>query len=120
MEFSREQIRSSIFVALKDQKTPQQTKLELDVAFGKSAPTVKCIKSWFKRFREGKTDMKDATRSGRPKSAVTDRNVEAVRKLVVADPNSTYRNIQGKVSIGSAAVNSILKKKLKCRKLVSR
>ena len=120
MEFSREQIRSSIFVAFKNNKTPQQAKVELDAALGKHAPKVWCIQNWYRRFRDGKADVKDEARSGRPKSAVTDKNVAAVREMVVADPNVTYRNIQGNVSIGSAAVNTILKKKLKCRKLVSR
>ena len=112
MEFSREQIRSSIFVAFKNNKTPQQAKVELDAALGKHAPKVWCIQNWYRRFRDGKADVKDEARSGRPKSAVTDKNVAAVREMVVADPNVTYRNIQGNVGIGSAAVNTILKKKL--------
>ena len=75
MGFSTEQIRSNIFVAFKNKKTPQQAKTELEVAFGKHAPKLRCIQNWYKRFRDGKADVKDATRSGRPKSAVTAENI---------------------------------------------
>jgi hypothetical protein len=40
---------------------------------------------WYERFKEGRKDVKDDERNGRPKTHRTDENVEKVRKLVRSD-----------------------------------
>ena len=109
-----------LYCFFENRKTRQEAKVVLDIAFGKSAPTVKCVRSWYKRFRDTKVDLKDAERSGRPMSAVINEKDDAVPEMVTLDSNATYKNIQAKVSVGSAAVNTILQEKLKCKKLVAR
>jgi hypothetical protein len=40
---------------------------------------------WHKRFKEGREDVKEDERSGRPETHWTEENVENVRKLVRSD-----------------------------------
>ena len=40
---------------------------------------------WHKKFQEGKADLKDAPRPGKPKSAATKANVAAVADLIKYD-----------------------------------
>lgn len=119
MKLSREQIRSNIFVQFKNNKTAREAKAELDMALGTSAPSRATVFNWYGRFRSGKQDVQDEARKGRPKSAVTAENIDAVKAMCDSDGNSTYTNIQGILNIGSHAVNVILKHELKGRKLVS-
>ena len=120
MQFSQEQIRSSIFLQFRNNKTTALAKAELDAAFGMSAPTVQCIRAWYKRFRDGCTTFKEKHRTGRPRTAVTTENIDATRAVVMRDPNATYSDVESTLSIGAAAANTILRKELSCRKLVCR
>ncbi|UYV80115.1 hypothetical protein LAZ67_18001739 [Cordylochernes scorpioides] len=40
---------------------------------------------WYKRFKDGRKSMADDSRSGRPLTSTTDRNIRQVRDLIVAD-----------------------------------
>ncbi|CAF1410283.1 unnamed protein product, partial [Rotaria sp. Silwood1] len=52
---------------------------ELATALGPNAPSYQTVARWAKRFREGKEDVNDDSRSGRPVSVLTDENIELVR-----------------------------------------
>ena len=41
-----------LYCFFENRKTRQEAKVVLDIAFGKSAPTVKCVRSWYKRYVE--------------------------------------------------------------------
>ncbi|GBM16164.1 hypothetical protein AVEN_126435-1 [Araneus ventricosus] len=47
------------------------------------------VNEWHKRFREGRTNIEDNPRSGRPSSSTADENVERVREIVRADRRIT-------------------------------
>ena len=47
-----------------------QTKQWLDKCYLDSAPSETTVKRWYADFKCGRTDTKDAERSGRPNSAV--------------------------------------------------
>jgi len=44
---------------------------------------------WYAHFRDGREDVKDDARSGRPLTARTDENVESVRRLLTEDSHTT-------------------------------
>ena len=120
MELSRIEIRSNIYVMFKHSKSTTQAKLEMVTALGTAAPSLRCIQSWYKQFREDRQSFEDKKRGGRPTTAVTVKNIDAVREMVTDNTNVSYVEIQSALKIGTAAANSILKKHLQCRKLVSR
>ncbi|CAF3108963.1 unnamed protein product, partial [Rotaria sp. Silwood2] len=50
----------------------------------------------------------DEPRAGRPRTAVTPENIEAVRELVNIDPHITYQQIEDTLQIGSTSTEIIL------------
>ncbi|CAH1968062.1 unnamed protein product [Acanthoscelides obtectus] len=59
-------------------------------------------------------------RVGAPKTAVTQENVDAVRKLIIEDRHVTYREIEASLNISKTSIQNNLHEELGVRKLVSR
>ena len=55
------------------------------------------IHNWFKRFKEGRKDLKEDKRSVRTRSNVNEENVEMLRKFIKKEPKSWYQ--RAKLSI---------------------
>ncbi|CAH1988640.1 unnamed protein product [Acanthoscelides obtectus] len=64
--------------------------------------------------------LSDDSRVGAPKTAVTQENVDAVRKLIIEDRHVTYREIEASLKISKTSTQKILHEELGARKLVSR
>ena len=62
------------------------------------------IFEWHKRFREGKEDMEDDPRSGRPTTSRTNENVERVKEKVRSDRRLTVRMIADELNMNSERV----------------
>jgi transposase len=60
---------------------------------------------WYARFREGREDVKDDARSGRPSTARIDKNVESVRRLLTEDCRTTLQMIADRLNIGKETVH---------------
>ncbi|CAH1986618.1 unnamed protein product [Acanthoscelides obtectus] len=65
-------------------------------------------------------DLSDDPRVGAPKTAVTQENVDAVRKLIIEDRHVTYREIEASLKISKTLIQKNLHEQLGVRKLVSR
>ncbi|CAF3706322.1 unnamed protein product [Rotaria sordida] len=63
------------------------------------------VKNWAKRFREGREDVSDDPRSGRPISVLTVENIECVRQVIEDDPYSTYEDIIVKTDLSRQKLN---------------
>jgi hypothetical protein len=57
----------------------------LTEAYGADARKTSSVFEWYKKFKEGREDVKDDERTGRPKTQRTDENMEKLRKLVHFD-----------------------------------
>jgi hypothetical protein len=64
-------------------KSTSETPQLLTEAYG--ADAMKSVFEWHKRFKEGRENVKDDERTGRPKTHWTGENVEKVQKLVCSD-----------------------------------
>ncbi|CAH1964776.1 unnamed protein product [Acanthoscelides obtectus] len=64
--------------------------------------------------------LSDDPRVGAPKTAVTQGNVDAVRKLIIEDRHVTYREIEASLKISKTSIQKNLHEELGVRKLVSR
>ncbi|KAL0829480.1 hypothetical protein ABMA28_004242 [Loxostege sticticalis] len=89
-------------------------------AFGDEAPSKSTIYRSFAEFQRGRDKLSDDPRQGRPKTAVTQENVDVVRKLIEEDRHVTYREIQATLDIGIRQIQIILHEQLGVKKLLSR
>ncbi|CAH2009862.1 unnamed protein product [Acanthoscelides obtectus] len=103
MELNREHFRAIIYYNLQRQLSQQEC-----------LPHQSTISCWYGELKRGRVSLSDDPRVGASKTAVTQENVDAVRKLIIEDRHVRYREIS-KISI-----QKILHEELGIRKLVSR
>ena len=63
---------------------------------------------WHRRFKEGREQVEDDRRSGRPSTSRTDENVERVRQKVRSDRRFTVRIIADELGMNSERVWRII------------
>ena len=51
------------------------------------------VQLWYNRFKEGREDINDDARTGRPSMSTSDENIEAVKKLILNNHRITIREI---------------------------
>ena len=58
---------------------------------------------WYKMFSEGREDVNDEERAGRPRTSTTDENIDEVKKMVLVNRRITVREVAEdlNISIGS-------------------
>ncbi|GBM86535.1 Putative uncharacterized protein FLJ37770 [Araneus ventricosus] len=78
------------------------------------AVSKKCVFEWFKRFRDGKEDVKDEPRSGRPPT--TPDNIERVQRILADDRRLSLRMIAEELNISLDSVGNIIHEHLQKRK----
>ncbi|CAH1974688.1 unnamed protein product [Acanthoscelides obtectus] len=120
MELNREHFLAIIYYNLQRQLSQQECLAELLSVFGNEAPHQSTISRWYGQFKRGRVSLRDDPRVGAPKTAVTQENVDAVRKLILEDRHVTYREIETSLKISKTSIKKILHEELGVRKLVSR
>ncbi|CAH2000323.1 unnamed protein product [Acanthoscelides obtectus] len=89
--------RAIIYYNLQRQLSQQECLAELLSVFGNEAPHQSTISRWYGEFKRGRVSLSDDPRVGAPKTAVTQENGDAVRKLIIEDKHVTYREIEAKL-----------------------
>ncbi|CAH1973066.1 unnamed protein product [Acanthoscelides obtectus] len=103
MELNREHFRAIIYYNFQKQLSQQECLAELLSVFGNEAPHQSTISHWYEEFERGRVSLSDDPRVGAPKTAVTQENVDAVRKLIIEDRHVTYREIETSMKIKQKA-----------------
>ena len=93
---------------------------EISTAFGPSCVSYDTVRRWKKKFESGVESIKNAPKSGRPKSASRKEIVSKIKEIIEGDARFTVRDIARKVGISLSTVHLILKKHLKVRKISAR
>ena len=94
--------------------------LRLMNAYGENAIKIQqSVYMWYKRFEEGKENIKDDQRSGR-QSVVTSSNVAAVKQLLDNDRRITIRDIVAKTDYSYSTVSGIIHNQLNMRRICAR
>ena len=93
---------------------------EISTAFGPSCVSYDTVRRWKKKFESGVESIKNASKSGRPKSASRKKIVSKIMEIIEGDARFTVRDIARKVGISLSTVHLILKKHLKVRKISAR
>ncbi|GFV15654.1 mariner Mos1 transposase [Trichonephila clavipes] len=79
-----------------------------------------CLSPEFKRFKDGRQDVEDDSRPGRPSTSKTDENVEKVACLIRSDRRLSIRAIAETVNINKECVRQILHDNLNMQKVCAK
>ena len=93
---------------------------EISTAFGPSCVSYDTVRRWKKKFESGVESIKNAPKSGRPKSASRKEIVSKIKEIIEGDARFTVRDIARKEGLSLSTVHLILKKHLKVRKISAR
>ena len=93
---------------------------KISTAFGPSCVSYDTVRRWKKKFESGVESIKNAPKSGRPKSASRKEILSKIKEVIEGDARFTVRDIARKVGISLSTVHLILKKHLKVRKISAR
>lgn len=88
----------------------------LQTVYGDSSLCRAAVFNWVKRFKEGREDVGDDARQGRPSTSRVDQNLARVPELVLADRHITQRMIANTLNNSKGSVQSILIEDLGMRK----
>ena len=75
---------------------------------------------WHWRFKEGREEVEDDHRSGRPSTSRTDKNVERVRQKVRSDRRLTVSMIADELGMNSESLWRIISEDLGMRKICAK
>ena len=116
----KDEIRAYIQARLKLGCSLKQLMTEISTADGPSCASYDTVRRWKRKFESGVESIKNATKSGRPKSASRIEIVFNIKEIIEGDDRFTVRDVARKVGISLSTVHLILKKHLKVRKISAR
>jgi histone-lysine N-methyltransferase SETMAR len=95
---------------------PKLTHDELHSVFGDQAPSYNTVAKWSRYFCEGREEIEDQPRPGRPVTETTFENIEEVRCLIDDDPHLTIDEIQVETGMSRGTIERIISDHLKLKK----
>ncbi len=112
--------RCIIWWLWKQGKKPTPIFQDLTVVFEEETYSLQGIKYWLHEFRSGRDKIEDMQRSGHPRSARTEENVEAVLEIVTNERRKRLHEIALEVDVSHTTVHRILRKDLNMRKKLAK
>jgi len=85
MNLENSDYRAMMFYDYKVGLKPQESHDRLTTAFANNAPGIPTVYKWFREFRCGRSSLDDGDRSGRPQTATTAVQEDAVAALIKED-----------------------------------
>jgi len=79
-----------------------------------------CLFEWHKRFKDGREEMEDDHRTGRPSISRTEENIQHLREKVGSDRRLTVTMIANELDINSERVRRIITEDLEMRKICAK
>nr|CAI5822273.1 unnamed protein product [Callosobruchus analis] len=101
--------RVAIKLMVKMGKKPIEIRQLLREMYGEKSMGKATVYTWIKRFSEGRTNVIDNERTGRPTTARTYNSVDKVKGLVQTNPRRTLRNMMFRMSISKGTIARILR-----------
>ncbi|XP_049873440.1 protein GVQW3-like [Pectinophora gossypiella] len=92
----------------------------MSTVYGASAPSFATVKRWSRKFKHGRESLKDDPRPGRPNTAVTEENIEKVKKLVLEDRRFKLWHLAEAIGISKDRIGAILHNHLHMKKVCAR
>jgi len=92
----------------------------LTEAYGEDCISRARVFEWHKPFSEDRESVKGNDRPGRPRTAVTDNNIEKVRDVTRKDRRLGVRAVAEEVNLDRESVRRILKEELNMKKVCAK
>ena len=91
----------------------------MKLMFGNKTPSKAMIYNWIIVFSRGHKNLSDDVQMNHPRSAVTSKPINAVRKLTTSDWHVTHDETEISLNISRICIHSILHNHLKEKKVCS-
>ncbi|UYV76679.1 hypothetical protein LAZ67_14001721, partial [Cordylochernes scorpioides] len=92
----------------------------LTVAYGEATLERSNVYRWYKMFSEGREDVNDEERAGRPSTSTTDENINEVEKMILANRRITVREVAEDLNISIGSCHSIFINDLGMRRVAAK
>jgi transposase len=99
--------RANIKFCFKTDKTATETFQLIKQAYGGNAVSLTRVLEWYARFRDGRENLEDNERSGRPTAVRTPDTIESVRELISTDCRMVLRVMEEELEIIRETVRKI-------------
>ncbi|CAF3957146.1 unnamed protein product, partial [Rotaria sp. Silwood1] len=119
-KMSTENFRFYIKVRTELHIPPSAIHNELSSVYGDQVPSLRTVQRSSKSFREGREEIEDEVRPGRPITETTAKNIGQARLLIDHDPYITIEKVQEQTDLSYGTVQRIISGHLKLRKLTAR
>ena len=120
MEVGKSELRFYIYMRFKLGESATQIHNDLCTVITSEAPSYRTVADWMQKFRDGREELHDEPRSGRPVSATDAAHVQLVRAKVEEDHHIAVFAISEEVGISTERVRHILHHELNMRKICAR
>ena len=112
--------RANIKFCFKLGKTFTETHQMMQQVYGSDCLSRATINEWFRRFKDGREHLTDDERSGRPREAVNESNIEKVRQFIKNESKSSVRYMEMELNLSATSIYRILTEHLGLRRVCSR
>ena len=92
----------------------------LGKVYGDNAPKKSAVYKWITRFENGREDVEDYARSGRPSTSLCEAKIDGVRALIEGDRRLTAETIANTLDISVGSAYTIMTEKSQLSKLSAR
>ncbi|UYV81528.1 hypothetical protein LAZ67_20001451, partial [Cordylochernes scorpioides] len=92
----------------------------LTVAYGEATLDRSNVYRWYKMFSEGREDVNDEERAGRPSTSTTDEKINEVEKMILANRRITVREVAEDLNISIGSYHSIFINDLGMRRVAAK
>ncbi|UYV83425.1 hypothetical protein LAZ67_23000967 [Cordylochernes scorpioides] len=92
----------------------------LTVAYGEASLDRSNVYRWYKMFSEGREDVNDEERAGRPSTSTTDEKINEVEKMILANRRITVREVAEDLNISIGSFHSIFINDLGMRRIAAK
>ncbi|UYV62181.1 hypothetical protein LAZ67_1008131 [Cordylochernes scorpioides] len=92
----------------------------LSVAYGEATLDRSNVYRWYKMFSEGREDVNDEERAGRPSTSTTDEKINEVEKMILANRRITVRKVAEDLNISIGSCHSIFINDLGMRRVAAK
>ncbi|UYV60717.1 hypothetical protein LAZ67_1002021 [Cordylochernes scorpioides] len=92
----------------------------LTVAYGEATLDRSNVYRWYKMFSEGREDVNDEERVGRPSTSTTDEKINEVEKMILANRRITVREVAEDLNISIGSCHSIFINDLGMRRVAAK
>ncbi|UYV68865.1 hypothetical protein LAZ67_6001340 [Cordylochernes scorpioides] len=92
----------------------------LTVAYGEATLDRSNVYRWYKMFSEGREDVNNEERAGRPSTSTTDEKINEVEKMILANRRITVRELAEDLNISIGSCHSIFINDLGMRRVAAK